>query len=242
MNTVLVQEMVRYNRLLSVIRDSLESLKLALAGLQVMSGDLDTACKSMAVNAVPTMWAKVSYPSLKPLASYLEDLYKRLAMLRDWASNGAPVVFWMSGFFFVHSFLTAGLQNFARRTGTPIDMVAYDHVMLNGTPEGHKTAPEEGVYVHGNYVEGAAWDCQTMELCESRPKVLFVPAPVMWLVPHQAASLPSRPHYVCPLYRTSERRGVLATTGHSTNFVMFVRMPTSQDPQHWVMRGVALLS
>lgn len=132
MNTVLVQEMVRYNRLLSVMRESLESLKLALAGLQVMSGDLDTACKSMAVNAVPAMWAKVSYPSLKPLSSYLDDLYKRLAMLKNWAAKGPPTVFWMSGFFFVHSFLTAGLQNFARRTSTPIDMVAYDHVMLPG--------------------------------------------------------------------------------------------------------------
>lgn len=109
MNTVLVQEMVRYNRLLSVMRDSLENLKLALAGLQVMSGDLDTTCKSMAVSGVPTMWAKVSYPSLKPLASYLEDLYQRLAMLKTWADKGPPPVFWMSGFFFVHSFLTAGL-------------------------------------------------------------------------------------------------------------------------------------
>ena len=47
------------------------------------------------------------------------------------------------------------------------------------------------------------------------------------------------PHYSCPVYRTAERRGVLATTGHSTNFLMMMKMPTDVDPDHWAMRGRA---
>lgn len=39
---VLCQEMLRYNRLLAIIRTSLLSLDKALAGLQVMSSELDT--------------------------------------------------------------------------------------------------------------------------------------------------------------------------------------------------------
>jgi dynein heavy chain len=46
---------------------------------------------------------------------------------------------------------------------------------------------------------------------------------------------------MCPLYRTSERRGVLATTGHSSNFVFNCELPTILDPDHWVRRGVAML-
>ncbi|KAL6756615.1 hypothetical protein V8C86DRAFT_1789687, partial [Haematococcus lacustris] len=47
--------------------------------------------------------------------------------------------------------------------------------------------------------------------------------------------------YECPVYRTAERRGTLATTGHSTNFLMTIKMPTDKGTDHWVMRGVCLL-
>lgn len=57
-----------------------------------------------------------------------------------------------------------------------------------------------------------------------RPQVLFVKAPCMWLRPGTTDSFKTCNHYNCPLYRTADRRGVLATTGHSTNFVMFVKV------------------
>lgn len=48
------------------------------------------------------------------------------------------------------------------------------------------------------------------------------------------------PCYHCPVYKTSARSEVL-TSGHSTNFIMFIELLTSRQEQHWINRGVASL-
>ena len=43
----------------------------------------------MAVGQVPALWkGSVSFPSLKPLASYVVDLLARLSMLHTWYGGG----------------------------------------------------------------------------------------------------------------------------------------------------------
>ncbi|MGH0177674.1 UNVERIFIED_CONTAM: hypothetical protein FKN15_074253 [Acipenser sinensis] len=56
MNTVLLQEVIRYNRLLKVISQSLNDLLKALKGLVVMSSQLELMSNSLFNNAVPAMW------------------------------------------------------------------------------------------------------------------------------------------------------------------------------------------
>jgi dynein heavy chain, axonemal len=34
--------------------------------------------------------------------------------------------------------------------------------------------------------------------------------------------------YQCPLYKVVSRSGTLSTTGHSTNFVMYIELPTNR--------------
>ncbi|GIL57271.1 hypothetical protein Vafri_12526 [Volvox africanus] len=241
LNQVLCQEMLRYNRLTAIIRSSLINLGKALSGLQVLSSELDTVLRSMALGQVPALWKGKSFPSLKPLASYISDLLARLEMLQAWYDTGPPAVFWLSGFFFTPSFTTAALQNYARKHTLPIDIVGFDFVMMGTDPAAYTTPPEDGVYVHGLFLEGCAWDSLGHKLCESRPKVLFESAPVIWLQPRPTDQFTEEPSYECPVYRTAERKGVLATTGHSTNFLMMIRMPSDLPQWHWTLRGVCML-
>ncbi|KEG12093.1 dynein heavy chain [Trypanosoma grayi] len=88
------------------------------------------------------------------------------------------------------------------------------------------------------YLEGARWDAAEHTLTESRPKELYVNMPLVHLDP--MVDRVSDPNdYVCPVYKTLTRAGTLSTTGHSTNFVLSISIPTKVDPEHWIKRGVA---
>jgi dynein heavy chain len=88
------------------VRTSLINIGLAIKGEVVMSLELEALGDSLAVNLVPTLWSKKAYPSLKPLASWVNDFIARLKFMQDWVDKGAPSTFWLSGFFFTQSFLT----------------------------------------------------------------------------------------------------------------------------------------
>jgi dynein heavy chain len=74
MNTVIVQETIRYNHLLQTMRRSLEDLLRALAGDVVMTEALEAMSDSLFTNQIPKNWAAEAYPSLKSLADWFNDL------------------------------------------------------------------------------------------------------------------------------------------------------------------------
>eukprot|EP00949_MAST-11_sp_MAST-11-sp1_P002809 g2809.t1 len=239
MNTVLTQELIRYNTLLALISKSLTDLKRARAGQVLMSRELENVLENLLMGHVPSLWKQSAYPSLKPLASWVVDLSKRLEFFRNWLHDGPPNVFWMPGFFFVQSFITGTRQSFARRNTIAIDQVGFDFSVM---PDEAVTAVS-GCYVSGLFIEGARWCVSKMCLAESIPKVLTENMPTIWLQPKRTADIPTQRHaYVAPVYQTSERRGVLNTSGRSTNFVidMQLNVCAEEDPKIYVKAGVAL--
>ena len=106
MNSVLLQELARFNKLIEIIKSSLNILLQTLEGKFVTNSEMEALKAAILSNSIPDKWAKNSYSSRKPLLSYVKDLQDRLNMLEEWIQKGKPAVFWISGFFFTQSFLT----------------------------------------------------------------------------------------------------------------------------------------
>ncbi|CAK6435519.1 unnamed protein product [Pipistrellus nathusii] len=241
MNTVLIQEVIRYNRLIQVITQSLRDLLKALKGLVVMSLQLELMAASLYNNTVPELWNAKAYPSLKPLSSWVMDLLQRLDFLQTWIKEGIPVVFWISGFFFPQAFLTGTLQNYARKSVISIDTISFDFKVMPQAVSDLKQKPVVGCYIYGLFLEGARWDPMDFQLAESRPKELYTEMAVIWLLPVPNRKVEDQDFYLCPIYKTLTRAGTLSTTGHSTNYVIAVEIPSRQPQRHWIKRGVALI-
>lgn len=250
MNTVLMQEVTRYNAVLSVIDSSCKEMLRAINGFVVMSSEMETTFRSILNNQVPGVWQDKSYPNLKPLALWVTDLLERMQFIQGWYDKGAPPSYWMSGFFFPQAFLTGVRQNYARSYQLPVDTIDYDYILRDDVSWGEITEkPADGCYIYGFFIEGAIWDYEVHRIAFPRPKELFSAMPTFWLKPVQNRQYSTGDFrkttaadgiYQCPLYKILTRAGTLLTTGHSTNYVMNMELPSDQEPDVWIRAGVAM--
>ncbi|XP_066430423.1 dynein axonemal heavy chain 6 isoform X2 [Eleutherodactylus coqui] len=260
LTTVLGQEVDRFNNLLNVLKNSLQTLNKAIAGFVVMSEEMERMYKSFLNNQVPTLWADAAYPSMKPLGSWVKDLVLRISFIDAWIHHGQPKSFWISGFFFPQGFLTGILQNHARNYNLPIDELSFHYnvlpcyrdqaavieaikVMKFGEElpmDKELPTPEDGVLVHGMFMDASRWDDENMVIEDALPRQMNPMLPVVHFEPRQNYH-PNPTLYQAPLYKTSARAGTLSTTGHSTNFVVTVLLPSKRPSDYWISKGSALL-
>ena len=85
-------------------------MQLALIGEVVMSEELEMMANSLYDNQVPVAWQpNIGFLSLKPLASWVNELNERITFLQKWIDGGSPATYWISGFFFPQAFFTGTL-------------------------------------------------------------------------------------------------------------------------------------
>jgi len=247
LNTVLHTELGKFNRLLGKLSSTLNDLGKAVKGLVVFSPELEEVGAGCLTNKIPAPWIDVSYPSLKPMLSYIDDFMLRWKFVLNWIKGGIPLTFWFSAYFFQQAFLTGVLQNFARKDQIAIDRCIWNYTVMKYSFKA-EAQPEKGAYSYGLYMEGARWDDDNMCIADSFPKVLWCEFSTVWLKPVQIEEDEIRPDkmYACPVYKTSARRGVLSTSGHSSNFILWMSIPHSCQGVHsevfWTQRGVAFIS
>jgi dynein heavy chain len=263
---VALQELNRMNTLLSEIRRSLVELKKGLSGQLNMSEPMEHLAEALTINQVPgrnifhkASWEKYAWPSRKSLQSWFSDLLRRVEQLGVWSESlETPVSIWLPGLFNPMAYLTAIMQVTARHTNLPLDKMAVDtHVTTFLEPSEVSEYPEDGMFVHGLFIEGARWPGEDDEpgeveivgvtpcrghLADSKLKELLPPLPVMYMraVPVQPTWSPESVGYMrnmegiyeCPLY---------TTTARGPTYVFLCTLKTLEPKSKWVRAGVAMI-
>eukprot|EP00118_Oscarella_pearsei_P013119 m.101516 g.101516 ORF g.101516 m.101516 type:complete len:4701 (+) comp37133_c1_seq2:73-14175(+) len=234
MNIFLRQEIDRMQRVIAAVQVTLTDLKLAIDGTIIMSETLRDALDKMYDAQIPVVWQKISWKS-STLGFWFTELLERDTQFRTWCFEGRPNVFWMTGFFNPQGFLTAMRQEVTRaHKGWALDSVVLYNDVLRQYKDDITSPPQEGVYIHGLSLDGAGWDRRNGKLVESANKVLFTQMPIVWIYAiNVAAGQDASKFYQCPVYKKPMRTDL--------NYITTLVLKTTQNPEHWTMRGVALL-
>ena len=233
---VLLQELERWNNLVTLMASSLIDLARALAGEIGMSDTLEEVGSSLFNGLVPSMWRMLCPDTQKPLGSWMGHFQGRHAQYTSWINNGEPTVMWLSGLHIPDSYLTALVQTTCRRKGWALDRsTLYTQVTTYIRAEDVLSRPEDGCLVRGLYLEGAGWDLDKRCLVRSAPKVLVVELPILQVIPVEATRLKLAGTFRTPVYVTQMRRNAMGV-----GLVFEADLFTNEHSSLWVLSGVSL--
>ncbi|XP_037954213.1 dynein beta chain, ciliary [Teleopsis dalmanni] len=230
---VAFQECERMNMLMGEIKRSLHELELGLKGELTISSHMETLMQALFMDSVPEQWTKLAYPSLLGLQSWFADLLLRLRELEGWVADfRMPSSVWLGGFFNPQSFLTAIMQQTARKNEWPLDRMCLNCDVTKKYKEEINSAPREGSYVNGLYMEGARWDSKFGTIADSFLKELFPAIPVIYIKAVTQDKQDTKNIYECPVYKIRMR---------GPTFVWTFNLKTKERASKWTLAGVCIL-
>ena len=116
-------------------------------GELTITSDMEDLGNSLFLDTVPASWAKKAYPSLAGLSAWYADLLLRVKELETWTSDfQLPAAVWLAGFFNPQSFLTAIMQQMARKNEWPLDRMCLQCDVTKKSREDMAGPPREGWY------------------------------------------------------------------------------------------------
>jgi len=234
---VLVQELDRFNALLSTMLRTLKLLLKALVGEVGMSAELDEVGKALYNATIPPSWKKKAPATKANLANWMNHFQRRAAQYKAWVAGGEPKVMWLSGLHIPETYLAALVQQCCRAKGWPLDRSSLFTKTTQITDVASvKEKPEFGALVQGLFLEGAGWDIERSCLVKQRPKVLVEQLPLVQIIPAEAAKIKLTNQLTTPVYTTSDRRNAMGV-----GLVFECNLQSFEHESHWVLQGVAVI-
>jgi dynein heavy chain, axonemal len=280
LSVFLRQEIQQLQKILDIVRTMLSDMVKAIDGEIIMTPELVTAINNMYDIRVPHAWmydatgVEISWIS-PSLGSWLNGLQNRHRQLNSWITKDRPPSYWLTGFMRPQGFLTAVKQEVCRQHSAEkwsLDEVDYktdvqkDTVSNeDGSIEGRNfKTMQEGVLVHGLFLEGAQWQKQIGHLEESQGKDLkdlYFPFPIIHVYAQSTAKNENdnrnptqkgkdnqqqieKNYYFCPVYKYKQRsdkylifRVYLKPEGNQP-----LQLSANVKPAvNWKLKGAALL-
>jgi len=231
---VLILELKQMNALLQRIKKTLSTLKMGFDGKLTMSDEMERLETELALDKVPVAWAKLAWPSQRPLSSWRHNLQMRVQQLSDWTNNpmDVPKVTWISGLINPQSFLTAIRQQTAQRTGQDLDKLVIATEVTKRAVEEIDSASRDGCYIHGLFMQGARFDVAASAVDKSRPREMYCAMPVINCKSVPVDKLDEKGAFLAPVYKTEQR---------GPTYVFTAQLKTKSPPARWIMAGVALI-
>ena len=124
--------------------------------------------------------------------------------------------------------------------GWALDNVALANDVTNMMKEDVSSAPAEGVYVHGLFLDGAGWDRRNCRLMEPAPKV-FLPRCLWFTFTRLIRPLWQKTRKITKMRWSFMSVPCIRNQGADLTYIFCLNLKTSQHPDHWILRGVALL-
>ncbi|KAL7723821.1 hypothetical protein ACLKA6_002146 [Drosophila palustris] len=211
---VAFQECERMNILMAELRRSLNELDLGLKGELTISSIMEDLMLCLYMDQVPEQWTKLAYPSLLGLQSWFGDLMLRLR------------------FFNPQSLLTAIMQQTARKNEWPLDRMCLNCDVTKKFKEEFTSAPREGAYVNGLFMEGARWDMKMSTITDALNKELFPAMPVIYIKAVTQDKQETKNIYECPVYKIRLR---------GPTYVWTFNLKSKERDSKWTLAGVCLL-
>jgi dynein heavy chain len=278
LNVFLFQEIQRIQRVLDIVRTTMLDMVLAIDGQIIMTAELVDCINAISDFRVPRKWqydpTGVEISWLTPaLAAWLKGLNDRHAQLSNWltsANRERPPSFWLTGFFNPQGFLTSMKQEVTRQhrgEQWSLDEVDYKTEVTkdiipgdDGRIEGKVIKPvDEGVLIHGLYLEGSQWHKNDKRFEEQTSKDLFFPFPIIHVSAESTnkeqmdkaaakkadAGNREKTHYFTPVYKYPKRndrylifRAYLKADSQQSQ----LKLSKDVTPvMNWKLKGVALL-
>lgn len=233
---VLLQELERWEKVISVMTSSLKDLQRALSGEIGFSTQLEDLSTALYNGKLPPMWMKLNPATEKGLGAWMTWFQKRYRQYKDWVDYGEPAVMWLSGLHIPETYIAALVQAACRDKGWPLDRsTLYTKVTRLTDPSEVTEKPRHGCYVTGLYLEGAGWDLEGSLLKRQDPKIVVTELPILQVIPIEASKLKLASTFRAPVYVTQSRRNAMGV-----GMVFEADLATMEHSSHWVLQGVAI--